>query len=514
MSFFNYFADSERSAAGRATDIKNKLFGSLGPLLARLHIPPDAVSYMGLACLTGVVIWFISHPYRAVALIVLYVIIDGIDGSYARYLNRPTQAGAFTDIVVDQLGMVVITLGFLQYGMVDGPVGAYYIMIYLLMIAFSVVQNAQGIPLQYIFRTKYILYGIYALWAFTKINPAPVLLPVFSLIMTVSVVQSYLRLKRGFYWKYDLPKLLIQDHRIRAEGGKPPAFWPIMNFVLPAALVALLLFLGAYTQINGMVEMADVTPAWEKVGPLPLLDDSEEPRSVAAYKDGWLLSSHISETGLSRVYHLDRSFNLLETFRVPWALDKQHGAATDDDNRLFIADRHSRRVFDINIAVSIERGIAALERSFDTTLRAPSACVLVKRNGQSRMLVTEYMAHYKTLLIDHEKAFREGTAENAIAGWYRNMGFSRGIASDGRRIYELNSSLWKDIIYAADLETALAERYLSRAAVKEFEASRWHCRDIAVNGNTLVLVDPGSKDLFAAPLPAGFIRKPFLPIQI
>ena len=81
--------------------MKNAVFDWLCPYLVKLHIHPDAVSYVGLTMLVGVVVWFVSHPYRAVVLIILYTIIDGLDGAYARYLKRPTQSGAFTDMVCD-----------------------------------------------------------------------------------------------------------------------------------------------------------------------------------------------------------------------------------------------------------------------------------------------------------------------------------------------------------------------------------------------------------------------------
>jgi len=500
MGFFNYFTDSERDAAQKASTMKNRLFGWMGPLLVKLHVPPDAISYVGLAYLFGVIIWFISHPYRAVVLLALYIINDGIDGAYARYLDRPTQAGAFTDIVMDQLGMVVITLGFLQYGMVDGQVGAYYIMIYLIMIAFSIVQNAQNIPMQYIFRSKYFLYGIYGLWAFTDINLAPYLLPVFNVVMTFSVIQSYLRLKRGIYFKYDLPVILEMDREIRANGGKPPSFWQPLNVIIPALVIVALVVLGAYNQMLGMIERADASPNWVASRDISFINPGEKLRAIGSYKDGWIITTYIPETRFSRAYTLDGSFIPIGTFRIPWALHRQHGICTDDENNLYIADRLSSRVFAIDIKNSLEKDIVALEHSFDTTLRTPVACVLAEINGTRRMLVAEYMSHYKTLVVDYEKAFKEGTAENAIVGWYRNMAFSRGLAYDGENIYEINGSLWPDIIYRIDPGPAIAERYLRNGIKLRIEAPRWHCRDIAINSGVLAMVDGESPRVFYTPL--------------
>lgn len=501
MSFFNYFTDSERGGAARAVDLKNRIFNAVCPVLVKLRVHPDTLTYTGLAMLTGVVIWFVSHPYRAFFFLALYVIIDGLDGSYARYLNRPTQAGAFTDIVADQLGMVVITLGFIQYRMLDGQVGAYYIMIYLVMITFSVLQNAHNIPMQYIFRSKYVLYGIYTLWAFTGVNLAPVLLPLFCAVMTFSVIQSFLRLKRGFYWKYDLPKLIRQDREIREQGGTPPRFWSPMKFILPALAVAALLFAGGYTQIISMLEPAELRPDWKERGELPLLSDEEKPRSVTAYRDGWLVSTHHPKTHFAKVYFLDRSAKDLEGFfRVPWAVHQDHGAAAYN-GRLYLADRLSKRVYDIDIEASLDRKVAVLDGSFDTTLQAPVGCGLIKVQGKTRMLISDYMHHYKTLAVNYQKALEQGTAKEAIVGWYRNAGFSRGLACKGRLSLEMNSSLWRDLIYAVDTRKAIREEYLRTSILLKIASPKWRCRDLSIRGTTIALVDGESHVLYTAQLP-------------
>ncbi len=474
----------------------------MGRAFVRLHIKPDAISYTGLALLTGVVVWFVSHPHRAFLFILLYVVFDGIDGAYARYLNRPTQAGAFTDVVVDQLGMIVIMLGFIHYDMVDGQIGAYYIVVYVVMIAFSVIQNAQGIPMQYIFRSKYIVYGMYMVWAFTGLNLAPFLIPIFCAVMTFSAVQSFLRLKRGFNWKYDLPKIMEQERTIRREGGKPPEFWRPLNFFIPASVVAVLLFLGAYTQIVAMVEFPDVKPKWEKSSDLYFLKENENPWAVAGYKDGWLVSAFDRELSFATIYHVRGPMQRLRlegSFRIPFAMHRQHGAATLGD-MLYITDRLSRSVFEIDVAHSLERKIAAINRSFDATLDAPVACEFVELNGTRRMLISEYMHLYKTIVVDYEKAFAKGDASDAVVAWYRNAGFSRGLATDGKRLFEINGSLGDDLIYVIDPERALGGKYIRAGIDEKIAAPRWRTRDIAIRGDVIAMVDGRSDVIWATSL--------------
>lgn len=498
MSFFNYFTDTERGSVGKATRLKNRVFGGAGPLLCRLHVYPDALSYVGLSLLIGVVIWFVSHPYRSIALIALYIVIDGLDGSYARFLNRPTQSGAFTDIVADQLGMVTIALGFIQYGMVDGVVGAYYIVIYLVMITFSVIQNAQGIPMQYILRTKYILYGIYALWAFSGINLAPALLPAFCLVMTFSAAQSYLRLKRGLYWKYDLPKILAQDRRTREADQRPPVFWPSLNFILPALVVLILLFAGAYTQTMALLERADTRPEWQSVE-LEVLK-GEELSALAAAGEGWLVSTYNPQNRFSRVISLDRNFRQQGAFRLPWALHHDHGLCADGD-KLYIADRLSRRVFELDLPESRRRGIGVLDASFDTTLTAPVACALIELDGHRRLLVAEFMNDYKTLAIDYQRAFTAGSAEGAVVGWYRNSGFVHGLAAAEGRTYELHGSFGEDIVYEFQTRDAFAHHWIRSAIARRIACPPWKACGLALGPRRLAVVDKASNELYYADVP-------------
>jgi phosphatidylglycerophosphate synthase len=506
MSFFNYFSDSERGGASQATDLKNRAFAVVHPWLRRLRVHPDALSYAGLALLVGVVIWFKAHPFRAAALLVLYVINDGLDGSYARYLKRPTQAGAFTDIVADQLGMVVMTLGFIQYRMVDGEVGAYYIMIYLLMITFSVLQNALMIPMQYILRSKYILYLIYILWAFARINLAPYLLPVFCLVMTVSVAQSYRRLKRGLSWKYDLANLLVLDQKIRVGGGSPPKFIPVLKQVLPGIVIAVVLVAGVWPQMLAMVERPALVPEWRS-RELPI-GAEEEPRAVASYGDGWLVSTFHPQTRFAHVYYLvEPGLTVRGEFRVPWAVHPDHGVCAEG-NHLYLADRLSRRVYDLNLEDSFRRKLAAVDGSFDTTLDAPISCAMIDYQGARRMLISEYMNRYQTIVVDPGRALAAGTARGAVLRWYRNAGFSRGLTASGPTVLEMNSSLWRDVIYAVDLDRALGRKYLRAGIISTLAAPRWRCRNLALREATLALVDGRRPLLYTAPLPAELLPAP------
>jgi hypothetical protein len=181
-------------------------------------------------------------------------------------------------------------------------------------------------------------------------------------------------------------------------------------------------------------------------------------------------------------------------------MHEDHGAAAHK-GRLYLADRLSRRVYDVDISASLDRKVAVLDASFDTTLQAPVGCDMIKVDGNLRMLISEYMHHYKTLAVDHRKALEEGTAKGAIVAWYRNAGFSRGLACKGRMSLEMNSSLWKDLIYAVDTREAIKEEYLRSGILLKIASPKWRCRDLSISGNTIALVDGESHVLYTADLP-------------
>ena len=122
--------------------------------------------------------------------------IDAIDGSYARLIGTASQGGALTDIVVDQTGMVVVTLALIYHSLIVPVFGAYYMTVYISMIVLSVCQNAIGVPMQPIFRSKPILYCLYLSWGIGLTPLFNYAVPVFAGMHTISFIQSFRCIKK------------------------------------------------------------------------------------------------------------------------------------------------------------------------------------------------------------------------------------------------------------------------------------------------------------------------------
>ena len=88
----------------------------LTPLLARLHVPPNAVSLAGMAC--GVLAGFAYNRYQdrrfAVAgllLMALWHLMDGIDGQLARLTQTQSRFGKVLDGVCDYVTFTAVYVG-------------------------------------------------------------------------------------------------------------------------------------------------------------------------------------------------------------------------------------------------------------------------------------------------------------------------------------------------------------------------------------------------------------------
>ena len=114
----------EAVPAGRAPEIEeatNRILihpvaRRLTPLLARLHVPPNAVSLAGMACgvLAGIAYNHDQDRRWAVAgllLMTLWHLMDGIDGQLARLTGRHSQFGKVLDGICDYVTFTSVYLG-------------------------------------------------------------------------------------------------------------------------------------------------------------------------------------------------------------------------------------------------------------------------------------------------------------------------------------------------------------------------------------------------------------------
>lgn len=198
MGSLNDFTDVERERQLAFARARTRWLGHAVKPLQRLGITADHVTLAGLALLIPYAWFFHSNPKLAAAFLLTSILIDGIDGVYARVTGTATEGGALTDVCADHIGMIVTVLLIIHHGLSNAVMAAYYAVIYVAVVALSVLQNYAGVPLQTVIRTKFPLYLLVAVQAFTGWNGFFPLFAVFSVTMTFNALQSFFRLKRHF----------------------------------------------------------------------------------------------------------------------------------------------------------------------------------------------------------------------------------------------------------------------------------------------------------------------------
>jgi len=89
------------------------LAGRLVPIFARLHVTPNAVSILGMAC--GILAGFAYYRYRdprfaiaGFALMIVWHVMDGADGQLARYTQTYSYFGKILDGIADHVTFVAV----------------------------------------------------------------------------------------------------------------------------------------------------------------------------------------------------------------------------------------------------------------------------------------------------------------------------------------------------------------------------------------------------------------------
>jgi len=193
----NYFSERERAKQDRFAQWRTKVLGPIVHPLIKLRVKADHITLTGVLLLIPYAYLFATGHLKAAAILVwVCVLFDGLDGVYARITETDSAGGGLADAFGDQLVAIVTTLLIIHEGLANAVWGAYYGIVYVVMIALSMVQVALGIPLQTILRSKFILYATVGIYAFFGINLFMWIFVGFSILMTFHSLQSFLILKK------------------------------------------------------------------------------------------------------------------------------------------------------------------------------------------------------------------------------------------------------------------------------------------------------------------------------
>jgi phosphatidylglycerophosphate synthase len=450
FEFINYFGKERRFQAWWA-EKRTRLVAVVIPPLVRLGLVPDTISYIGIALLAGVVFYFVRDPVSAVCFLAGHVLCDGLDGAYARHTGKASQAGAFTDLVCDQLGMIVVATLAVFHHLVTPLIGTIYIALYLIVVVFGVIINVMGLRCRITVTSKYFLYLVYALWAVHNTNLFPHLMSLFSVIMAVEVLIGYLRLKRGIRMKFDSPR------RFTAGDPYTGTLNYVMNVSVPLSVFVLIFLAANWNPIRAVLDRPITAATWERA------DDLFDPKSgrvvlgLAAREDDLVVISRYRHGGIVMERFHGGTPPVTGVAFLPPHLDLAFSSLPVEGNTLFLADVSTRMVLGIDLQASFQAKNAVVVSLLPLGRLRVRGLAMTTSSGEPMWLAANYLYTRKTYVIDPHQARKKGVLLGLgnVLQSYTNGAFPAALLTWKDYVIEYNRSRFNGLVYAAPLETLL-----------------------------------------------------------
>ncbi len=455
--FFHYFG-KDRVIQFWLREKRTHLFAFLFTRFQRWGLVPDTISYIGIACLAGVVLYFVRDPLVAFLFLLAHIACDGLDGAFARHSGLASQSGAFTDLVCDQLGMIVVGLMAIFHHMVSPLLGAVYVTLYLIVVVFGVIINVMGLKTRITITSKYFMYGVYGLWSGWEINFFPWLLSFFSVIMVFEVIVGYIRLKRGLRKRFDSTIDFADGSRLSGRIHR------LLNITLPILVLFAILVYANIIPIQAIFAHPTEADSWEE-GPLIVsAEENVEILGLSAHDNRITTMVRLEDGGIEvrRFLNLDQA--VFESFTIPDYVNPSFSSFPVEGDTLFVADTSTRLLLGIDMEASLATRKAVIVMTLPLGYLRVTAMTTVDWDAKKMWLVANYLYTRKTYLIDPEKALKKGYILGGVVASYSNGSFPAGLTAVRQTIFELNKAPLNPLIFRASLKRMVRGKSLIEAS--------------------------------------------------
>ncbi len=146
-----------------------------------------ALAALFMALYTNEGLWFVWGIW-------LQILLDGFDGTLARYQKKFSNFGSFVDVVFDHVGIVTASIFIYYFGFVDFIPLLLYTLFYTLVVVFAFILGEIGRPYKFVFRPRLLMYAALTydfIWQANISNP---LLYLFSAILFISLLEGIFKL--------------------------------------------------------------------------------------------------------------------------------------------------------------------------------------------------------------------------------------------------------------------------------------------------------------------------------
>jgi len=176
----------ERKFIGRFRELLLQATRPLVALLARLGVPPNALSASQVVGGFVVVALVPTHPRLAFLLFLLLLLIDGIDGALARATGKASAFGALVDQYCDHAREVTVIGGMALWGGLAILPAVLYGVIYTGLNLTVYLANLHGAPVPWAVKSYLVVYPalfLYLWFDLPVLTPATVLSELLMLLV-------------------------------------------------------------------------------------------------------------------------------------------------------------------------------------------------------------------------------------------------------------------------------------------------------------------------------------------
>ncbi len=181
----------------RSQAIRARLLNPLLRILAGMGVTPNQLTLLSL--LTGlafcpVFLW--RSKAVAFGLLLSHVLLDGLDGPLARFTQRASNRGSFTDTTADQVVVAFSAVTLIHAGYAGAWPGGLYLFFYCMVVIFAMVRNALTIPYSWLVRPRLLVYAWFPVEVYLWHGTLDPLLWVLSAVLAIKMVTGFVKIRR------------------------------------------------------------------------------------------------------------------------------------------------------------------------------------------------------------------------------------------------------------------------------------------------------------------------------
>ena len=191
------YSDEEGEFMRRSQEIRGQLLRPLLAVLARLRITPNHLTLLSLlAGLAFCPVFLWSSKVVAFALLLAHVALDGLDGPLARYAQRASNRGSFTDTAADQVVVAFTTVTLIHTGHAGAWPGGLYLFFYSIVVIFAMVRNALAIPYSWLVRPRFLVYAWMPVEVYLWRGSLEMVLWLVTVLLAAKTLTGFIQIRR------------------------------------------------------------------------------------------------------------------------------------------------------------------------------------------------------------------------------------------------------------------------------------------------------------------------------